>query len=125
MGILIRWREARGIQMREMYNDAIARMRDANLLASPAFLNHVNHTIQELAARYEPASKSKRKTLLRLARKNAAAVWNKGDLPSAISLAIACLNAESHFVPGDDAAYVRLETDRLIREAESEGKISR
>src|SRR6266849_1460108 len=113
MGILTRWREGRGTQMREEYKDAIARMRKANLTASSVFLDHVNRTIQELAALYEPASKSRRKTLLRLTRKNAATVWDNGDLPSAISLTIACLSAESRFVPGDDAAYVRLETERF------------
>jgi hypothetical protein len=118
MGILTRWREARGTQMREEYEDALARMRKANLSASSVFLDHVSRTIQELVALYKPASKSRRKTLLRLTRKNAATVWDNGDLPSAISLAVACLNAESRFIPGDDAAYVRLETERFIKEGD-------
>jgi hypothetical protein len=46
-------------------------------------------------------------------------MWARGDWPSALGLGISCLNAESHHVPGDDAAYVRSVTDQLIEEARS------
>jgi hypothetical protein len=44
-------------------------------------------------------------------------MWNSGDWPSSLGLVISCLNAESRFTPGADAFYVKLATDRLIKEA--------
>jgi hypothetical protein len=44
-------------------------------------------------------------------------MWNSGDWPSALGVGISCLNAESRFLPGADASYVKQGTDRIIKEA--------
>ena len=44
-------------------------------------------------------------------------MWNSGDWPSALGLCISCLNIESEYLPGEDAAYVKTETDKIIEQA--------
>lgn len=117
MSILRLWREARGRVLRKEYEDVIARMRNANQSSRSAFLNNIDQTAEEALAFYTSASNSERKAFLRRARKETTVMWNSGDWPSALGAAISCLNAESRFLPGEDAAYVKRETDRLIKEA--------
>lgn len=117
MGILDMWRQARGAVLRREYDDAMFRMRDANDSARAAFLNNLAQTIDSVVATYSSASKSERKALLKQMRDVARDMWASGDWPSALGLGISCLNAESRFIPGADAAYVKFETDRLIKEA--------
>jgi hypothetical protein len=117
MGILDMWRQARGSAMRKEYEDAMARMRDANQHARAAFLNNIEQTVDEVVRSYSAASPSDRKALLKQLHDAARSMWTSGDWPSALGLGISSLNAESRFVPGDDAAYVRAETDRLVQEA--------
>ena len=117
MSILDIWRESQGAVLRREYEDVIARMSDANPSAKAAFLNNIHQTIDQVIGRYSSGSKSERKLFLEGMRKSALEMWNSGDWPSSLGLAIASLNAQSRFVPGDDAAYIRLETDRLIKDA--------
>jgi hypothetical protein len=117
VGILDMWREARGAVLRKEYEDIMARMRDANPAAKSAFLNNVHQSIDHTIGFYSSASVPGRKAFLKKMRKTSLEMWCKGDWPSALGLGISCLNAESRFVPGDDAAYVKLETDRIIKEA--------
>lgn len=117
MGIFDRWHEARGTVMRKEFEDAMARMRNANEPARRAFLNNIHQTIDDIVAFYTPASPSERRQFLKQSVNSAGDMWNQGDWPSALGLGISCLHAESRFVPGDDAAYVRQQTERLIREA--------
>lgn len=117
MGILSMWREARGAVLRKEYEDAMARMQDANSSARAAFLNNVDQTIDEIVGLYSAASKSEREVFLKATRKAALAMWNSGDWPSALGVGISCLNAESRFLPGADASYVKQGTDRIIKEA--------
>jgi hypothetical protein len=117
VGILDMWREARGAVLRKEYEDTMARMRDANEPARSAFLNNVHQTIDHVLSLYSTASKSERKAFLKQAREAAIKMWNEGDWPSALGFGISCLNAQSRFVPGDDAVYVSAETDRIIKEA--------
>ena len=124
MGLLDMWREARGAMMRKEYEDAMTRMRNANSSARSAFLASIDTRIEDVVNLYGLASKSERKVLLKQARQSALAMWNSGDWPSALGLSIACLNAESRYVPGEDAAYVSRETGRLIQEAEDAAGIS-
>jgi hypothetical protein len=58
-----------------------------------------------------------RKALLREMVKAMRQMWVSGDWPLALGLGISCMNAESRFLPGEDAAYVKAETDRWIQEA--------
>ncbi len=118
MGLLESWRKARGAVLRRDYEDAMARMSGANSSARAAFLNNLHQTVTEVVAHYSGASPAERKAFLRDARKQAIQMWSEGGWPSSLGFGIACLSAESRFVPGDDAAFVRRETDLLIREAE-------
>ena len=95
MGILDMWREARGAFLRKEYEDAMARMEDANAPARSAFLNNVNQTIGEVTQHYTSASQSDRKASLKKMRAASIEMWNGGDWPSALGLGISCLNAES------------------------------
>jgi hypothetical protein len=117
VGILDMRREARGAVLRMEYEDTMARMRDANPTAKAAFLNNVHQTIDHVIGFYSSASVAGRKAFLEKMRKASLEMWRSGNRPSALGLAISCLNAESRFVPGDDAAYVKLQTDRIIKEA--------
>jgi len=117
VGIPDMWHEGRGAILRKEYEDVMARMRDANPAARSAFLNHVHQTIDHVIGFYASASVTRRKAFLEKRRKISLEMWNRGDRPSALGLGISCLNAESRFIPGEDAAYVKLETDRIVKEA--------
>lgn len=118
MGILNMWREARGNVMRQEYEDAMARMKNANKYAYNGFYNNLHQTAGHILEAYTSGSKSDRKAILKEARRQASSMWNDGSWPESLAVAIACLNAESRFVPGEDAAHVLRETDRVIKEAQ-------
>ena len=117
MSIFSMWREARGNVMRKEYLDAMARMRNANQYAQNGFHNEVNAIADHIREAYATASNSDRKAMLKELRKRASQMWDQQDWPGSLGVAMVCLNAESMYVPGDDAAYVRRETDRIIEEA--------
>src|SRR5919108_67487 len=117
MGIIDLWRQARCTVMRKEYEDVLARMDGTNKHARAAFLNNIDATIDEVVKSYSAASPSEPKVFLRQVREQTKQMCASGDWPSALGAAISCLNAESRFVPGDDAAYARSETDRLVKEA--------
>jgi len=121
MGILGLWRQARGTVMRKEYDDLMFRIIGANKHARAAFLNNIDQTIDRVVETYSAASPAERKALLEELQGAAKNLWTGGDWPSALGLGISCLNAESRFTPGEDAAYVRVETDRLIKEARASG----
>lgn len=95
----------------------MARMGDANHAARAAFLNNIHETIDHVIGFYSSASVPRRKAFIDKMRKASLKMWNRGEWPSALGLGISCLNAQSRFVPGNDAAYVKLETNLLIKEA--------
>ena len=117
VGIIDKWHEARGAILRKEFEDVMARMREANPAARSAFLNNVHQTIDRVIGFYSSASVPGRKAFLAKMRKASLENWNSGDWPSALGLGISCLNAESRFIPGEDAAYVKLETDRIVKNA--------
>jgi hypothetical protein len=117
VGIPDMWRDARGAVLREEYEDILTRMRYANPAARATFLNHVHQTVDHVIGFYSSASVPGRKAFLQKMRKASLTMWKRGDWPSALGLGISCLNAQSRFVLGEDAAYVKLETDRIVREA--------
>jgi hypothetical protein len=117
MGIVETSHEARGAVLRMEYEDVMARMRDADLAARSAFLKNVHQTIDHVIGFYSSASVPGRKAFLEKMRKVSLKLWSGGDWPSALGLGISCLNAESRFVLGSDAAYVKIETDRIVKEA--------
>ena len=117
MGLIDMWRSARGVVMRKEYNAAMARIYVANRGAISAFLNNVNQTIDNVRETYSSASESERKVFLKEIRALEREMWAAGDWPSALGLGISALNAESLFVSGEDAAYVKRETERVVRKA--------
>ncbi len=117
VGILDMRREARGAVLRKEFDDVMARMRNANPADRCAFLNNVHQTIDHVIGFYSSASVPRRKAFLKKMRRVSLETWNSGDWPSALGLGISCLNAESRFVPGEDAAYVKIETNRIVVEA--------
>jgi hypothetical protein len=125
VGILDMRREARGAALRKEYEDVMARMREANASDRSAFLDHVYQTIDHVIGYYSSASVTRRKAFMEKMRKASLQMWKRGDWPSSLGLAISCLNAESRFVLGEDAAYVKLETDRIVKEAHEAGTDSR
>ncbi len=117
MGLFDMWREARGNVLRKQFDDAMMRLKGANEPAMSAFFSNVEATIEGLRELYRTASDSERKAILKHCRKSMNQMWNRGDWPSSLGLGISCLNVESEHVPGDDAAYVKRETDKIIGEA--------
>jgi len=111
------WREARGNVLRQQLDDATARLRGANYPAMHGFYGNVEGTIEELREAYNAASPRARKALLEHCRKSSIQMWNTGQWPQALGLNISCLNVESAHLPGEDAAYVKRETDKIIAEA--------
>ena len=111
------WREARGNVMRKELDDLMVRVRNANESAMRTILHQINVTHSDTLEGYKLASDRQRKTLLKDCRKVASTMWDRGDWPFAIGTGIVCLNVESRFIPGDDAAYVKAETDKIIAEA--------
>ena len=117
MGLMDTWRPARGAAMRKEYNDAMARIYVASRSAISAFLNNVNQTIDSVRETYSSASESERKVFLKEIRALEREMWAAGDWPSALGLGISALNAESSYTSGEDAAYVKRETERVVRKA--------
>jgi hypothetical protein len=103
--------------MHKEYHDAMTRIYVANRSAISAFLNNVNETIDSVRETYSSVSESERKVFLKEIRALEREMWAAGDWPSALGLGISALNAESLFVSGEDAAYVKRETDRIVRQA--------
>jgi hypothetical protein len=117
MGIVDLWRAARGTVLRKELADVMARLEGANRSARSAFLNNIAQTVDEIVPPYSAASKAERRQIVKQWTQATRELWASGDWPSALGAGISLLNAQSRFIPGDDAAYVKRETDRLIEEA--------
>ena len=106
--------EARGGVLRNEFKDTMARISAANRWA---VYKIVQQTIGPLREAYGPASTHRRDALLEECRKSGTEMWNSGDYASVLGLCISCLNIESEYLPGKDAAYVKRETDKIIEQA--------
>jgi len=111
------WQEARGNVLRQQLDDTMMRIKGANYPAMQGFYGNIEGTIEELREAYKRACSSERKEILEHCRKSMHRMWNQGDWPSVLGLSISCLNIESEHLPGEDAAYVKRETDKIIAEA--------
>ena len=105
---------ARGGIMRKELEDTMARISVANRWA---VYKNVQQIIGPLREAYGPASPHRRESLLAECRKSGTEMWNSGDYASGLGLCISCLNIESEYLPGNDAAYVKRETDKIIEQA--------
>jgi hypothetical protein len=119
MRILNLWRGARGNVLRKQYDDLKQKIDAANAHAKLACFECIKSKAHDVSEGYANASSADRKRISRHAVEVSHQLWDRGDWPQALGLGIIMLNAESRFVPGDDAAYVRAATDALIKEAQS------
>ena len=117
MGIWNVWLETRGTVIRREFEDAIAKTPGDRTPARFAFLNHVTQTHGAMLKLYSAASPSERRAIMRCAKRAAISMWRQGAWPSAVGFEIICFNVESRFVPGVDAAVVKAQTDKIIKEA--------
>ena len=117
MGIWNVWLETRGTVIRREFEDAIAKTPGDRTPARFAFLNHVTQTHGAMLKLYSAASPSERRAIMRCAKRAAISMWRQGAWPSAVGFEIICFNVESRFVPGVDAAFVKAQTDKIIKEA--------
>jgi hypothetical protein len=111
--------EARGTVLRRQYDDLMRRIDAADTPARSACLNFISSTFNSVGDAYELASSADRERMLKAVLELSRKLWNEGNRPQALALGVIMLNIESRFVAGDDAAFVKAETDALIKEASS------
>jgi hypothetical protein len=117
MGLFDMWRGARGNVLRRSFDDVMVRVIGVDYPEMQAFFNNVDQTIEPLREAYNAASPRERKALLKQCGKSMIEMWNRGDWYSSFGLSISCLNIESAHLPGEDAAYVKTETDKIVAKA--------
>ena len=105
--------EARGGVLRNEFKDT---RRGSVVQTAGQFIKSLSRRLARFA-KHGPASTHRRETLLEECRKSGTEMWNSGDYASALGLCISCLNIESEYLPGKDAAYVKTETDKIIEQA--------
>jgi len=111
--------EARGTVLRRQYDDLRLRIDAADMPARSACFNYISSTFNSISDAYELASSADRERMLKAILEFTLKLWTDGNRPQALALGVIVLNIESRFVGGDDAAFVRAETDALIKEASS------
>jgi hypothetical protein len=111
------WQEARDNVLRQALDDVMMRLEGANFYAKRAFYVSVDTTIEDLRDAYRAGSSSERKAILKGFREPMNRMWDRGDGYWALGLTVCGMNVESEHLPGDDAAYVKKETDKIIAEA--------
>ncbi len=117
MEILSKWRDAGRLDLRKIFEDAIAKAPGPKAPARLTFLRSITQTHGTLFALCSAASPAERGAILRYSSNAAISMWRQGAWPSALGLQIAALNVASRFVTGADAAYVLAESDKIIEEA--------
>ena len=109
--------EARGTVLRRQYDDLRRRIDAADVTARLVCFNYIRSTFSSISEAYELASIPDRERMLKAVLEVAGKLWNGGNRPQALALGVIMLNIESRFVAGDDATFVKAETDALIKEA--------
>jgi hypothetical protein len=111
--------EARGIVLRRQYDDLRRRIDAADTPARSVCFNYIRSTFSSISDAYELASNADRERMLKAVLDVSRKLWDAGNRPQALALGVIMLNIESRFIAGDDAAFVKAETDALIKEASS------
>jgi hypothetical protein len=109
--------EAHGTLMRLQYDDLKRRIDAADTWARLACFNYISSTFDSVSDAYAQASSADRERMLKEVLKVSRKLWDAGNRPQALALGVITLNIESRFLPGDDAAFVKAETDALIKQA--------
>ncbi len=111
--------QARGTVLRRQYDDLRRRIDAADMPARLVCFNYISATFNSISDAYELASSADRERMLKAVLEFTRKLWNDGNRPQALALGVIMLNVESRFLAGDDAAFVKAETDALIKEASS------
>ena len=111
--------EARSTVLRRQYDDLRHRIDAADTPARPVCLNYIRSTFNSIRDAYELASNADRERMMKAVLEVSRKLWDEGNRPQVLALGVVMLNLESRFVEGDDANYVKVETDALIKEASS------
>ena len=111
----------RGNVLREEYDDLRRRIDTMNVEQKLACFNYIKSTYGPVNDGYALASSADRERILKAVREVSRQLWSAGNRPQAMALGVIMLNIESQFVPGDDAAFVRVATDALINEGIGDG----
>ena len=109
--------EARGAVLREQYDDLKRRIDGADVPARSVCLNYIRSTFNSISEAYELASSADRERMMKAVLEMSRKLWDEGNRPQVLALGVVMLNIESRFVAGDDAAFVKAETETLINEA--------
>src|SRR5512135_2371614 len=111
--------EARGAVLRRQYDDLRRRIDAADMSARSVCFNYIRSTFNSISDAYELASSADRERMLKAVLEVSRKLWEEGNRPQVLALGVIMLNIESRFVAGDDATFVKAETDALIKEAGS------
>ena len=102
--------------LHEEYDDLRRRIDAANVEQKSAFSNYIKLNYGPVKEGCELASSADRERILNEVREVSRQLWAAGNRPQAMALGVIILNMESEFLPGDDAAFVKLATAALIKE---------
>lgn len=108
----------RGASMRKEYEDAKARMKDANAYELRGYYSNIQATWEHAVEFYANASSTERKEFMTGIRGEVQNMWQRGMWPQAVGAIISVLHAESAFVEGEDAAFVKREAAKIIADAQ-------
>jgi len=111
--------EARGTVLRRQYDDLRRRIDAADTPTRSACFNYISSTFYSISDAYALASSADRERMLKAVLEVSRKLWDAGNRPQALALGVITLNIESRFVAGDDATFVKAETDALIKKANS------
>ena len=117
MGIVNLWQEARGNVLRKKWDKLKRGIDTADFSAKSACLGYIKTRSESLGRLYARSSSADQKRIYKRVAKESLRFSKAGDWPSACGLYVMMLNIESGYLPGSDAACVKVETDALINEA--------
>lgn len=114
MGILNLWQEARGNVLRKRWDKLKCRIDAADSPAKSACFGYIKSRSESLSHHYASSSSADQKRIYKRAVKVSHQLSKAGDWPSVWGLHVMMLNIETRYLPGNDAASVKVETDALI-----------
>jgi hypothetical protein len=103
--------------LREEYDDLRRRIDAENIEEKTACFNYIKSNYGPVNDGYALASNADRERILKEVREVSRQLWGAGNRPQALALGVVMLNIESQFMSDDDAAFVRVATDALIKES--------
>ncbi len=117
MSIVGLWQEARGNVLRKRWDKLKCGIDAADYSAKSACLGYIRTRSSSLDRLYARSSRVDQKRICKRVAEESLRFSKAGDWPSACGLYVMMLNIESRYLPGSDAACVKVETDALIKEA--------